>query len=176
MIGTKKFMRFAALFAMALLVIAAAPVSETDSGSGDEGKGASHLPLPRFASLRAGEVNMRAGPGTRYPIQWVLTREGMPVEIAAEYEVWRRVRDPSGDEGWVNRNGLSGKRAAIVTGVRDLHDDSDDASAVVAHLEDGATGQLLSCKKEWCRLKFEGIKGYLRKTDFWGAYPDETFN
>jgi len=171
----KKFIRFAALFPTALLIIAAAPVNENDNG-GDEGKNISHLPLPRFASLRSDEVNMRAGPGTRYPIEWVLTREAMPVEITEEYEVWRHVRDPSGDEGWVHRNGLSGKRMVIVTGVHDLHDNPDDASSVVAHLEDGAMGQLLSCKKEWCRLKFEGIKGYLPKSEFWGAYPGEVFN
>ncbi len=170
-----RFIRFAALFTLALFTMAASPVNENDNG-GEEGKGVSHLPLPRFASLRSDEVNMRAGPGTRYPIQWVLTREGMPVDITAEYEVWRRVRDAEGDEGWVHRNGLSGKRMALAAGVHDLHDDADDASAIVAHLEDGAMGQLLSCKKDWCRLKFEGIKGYLHKSEFWGAYPGETFN
>ena len=137
----------------------------------------SGLPVPRFAALRSGEVNMRTGPGTRYPIEWVFIHQGLPVEIIAEYEIWRRVREPDGTEGWVHKISLTGKRSAIVTGAsRDLRHDHDDKASVVAHLEVGAIGQLISCNPEWCKLKFNGIKGYLRKKDFWGAYPNEVFD
>jgi SH3-like domain-containing protein len=172
-------------------------------------KNQSGLPVPRFASFRSGEVNMRTGPGTRYPIEWVYNRQGLPVEITAEYDIWRRVRDPDGAEGWVHKNEISGRRAAIVAPIitpiaaaplqssktlppqqlpatipafRELHDSADDASDIIAHLEPGAIGQLVSCAKDWCKLKLNGIagiggvKGYVRKTDIWGAYPDETFN
>jgi SH3-like domain-containing protein len=143
----------------------------------DEADNTSHLPLPRFASLRSGEVNMRTGPGTRYPIEWVYTRRGLPVEVTAEYDVWRRVRDPEGVEGWVNKTELTGKRSAVVTGaLRELRNDKDDSASIAAHLEAGAIGQLLSCAQDWCKAKFGGVKGYLRKTDFWGAYPNETFD
>jgi len=120
---------------------------------------------------------MRTGPGTRYPIEWVYTRRGLPVEVIAEYDIWRRVRDPDGAEGWVNKTELTGRRAAIVIGApNELRDDKDDNAPVVAHLEVGAVGQLMSCAPDWCKLKFEGVKGYLRKIDFWGAYPGETFD
>lgn len=144
----------------------------------DADKGAaSGLALPRFASLRSDEANMRTGPGTRYPIEWVYKHKALPMEIVGEFEIWRRVRDPEGVEGWVHKSELSGKRMAIVTGAtRNLLDDSGNNAAVVAHLEIGSSGQILSCSKEWCRLKFDGIKGYLRKSEFWGAYPNETFN
>ena len=151
-------------------------IDETDNGEGSVKTG-SGLPIPRFASLRASDVNLRTGPGTRYPIDWVFTHQGMPVEITAEYEMWRRVRDAEGDEGWVHKNALSGKRAAIVTGgMRELRGDPDINAAIAAHLEVGAVGQLVSCAKDWCKLKFEGTRGYLRKTEFWGAYEAETFN
>ncbi len=137
----------------------------------------SHLPIPRFASLRSGEVNMRTGPGTRYPIAWVYTRRGLPVEVTAEYDIWRRVRDPEGVEGWINKTELTGKRSAVVTGSgHDMYDSRDDHAAIRAHLEAGATGQILSCAQEWCKVRFDGVKGYLRKADFWGAYPDEKFD
>lgn len=161
----------------------------------------SHLPLPRFATLRSAEVNMRTGPGTRYPIEWVYTRRGLPVEVIAEYDVWRRVRDSEGAEGWINRIELTGKRAAIVTSAspptpppipaaaaanaatpasttptHDLHDDADDGSTVIAHVQAGAIGDLISCAPVWCKLKFGDVKGYMRKSDFWGAYPDEKFD
>ena len=45
------------------------------AGPAEPGKPAAEgLPLPRFASLKSDQVNLRAGPGTRYPIQWVYNR------------------------------------------------------------------------------------------------------
>src|SRR6266446_1681609 len=79
-------------------------------------EGEASLPVPRFVSLHADKVNLRAGPGDRYPIEWVLTRKEMPVEIVAEFEHWRRVRDYQGTEGWVHERMLEGKRAVVVTG------------------------------------------------------------
>src|SRR5271170_753120 len=136
-------MKKAALMIMTITFLllsatARAAVNENDTESG---KGASGLPVPRFASLRSDGVNMRTGPGTRYPIDWVFAREGLPVEIIAEYEIWRRVRDPDGAEGWVHKNALSGKRTAIVTGnLRDMYNGTEPQSAIVAHLEPGTVG------------------------------------
>lgn len=174
----KNWIRFAAIPLLAL-ALGAAAVDEGDNAGdvkGTDGKGATGLPLPRFASLRVIEVNLRTGPGQRYPILWVFKRQGMPVEITAEYEMWRRVRDADGDEGWVHKNALSGKRAALLAAAHDLRRSDDDSSAAAAHLEAGVTGQILFCKKDWCRLKFDDVKGWLKKSDFWGAYPSEVFD
>ena len=76
------------------------------------------LPLPRFAALRSDEVNLRAGPGTRYPIEWIYKRRELPVQIQREFEVWRLVQDPDGIKGWVHQATLTGRRSFIVTGVR----------------------------------------------------------
>lgn len=158
---------------IAVVAFLSAPALAADDGA-TQGSG---LPLPRFASLHADEVNLRTGPGTRYPIEWVYKHPGIPVEITAEYEIWRRVRDAEGTEGWVHKMALTGKRTAIVTGMqRELRKREEIEAPILAHLEVGAVGQVISCSKAWCRLKFEGIKGYLPKTDFWGAYPNETFD
>jgi SH3-like domain-containing protein len=169
---------FRSLFLVFILMISAWAAAEAASEGDENNTGTSGLPLPRFASLRASDVNMRTGPGTRYPIEWVLTRQGMPVEITAEYEVWRRVRDPDGDEGWVHKNALSGRRAALVTGkgVHELRDDDNDQAPLVAHLTESATGRILKCEKDWCKLDFSGHRGWLKKSEFWGAYPGEIFD
>ena len=157
---------------LVLLIVLAPPAF-----AGEEADNGSHLPIPRFASLRSGEVNLRTGPGTRYPIAWVYTRKNLPVEVTAEYDIWRRVRDPDGIEGWVNKTELTGKREVLVTGGNhELRDSHDDQAAITAHLEAGAMGQLVSCELDWCKLKFDGVKGYLRKSDFWGTYPNEIFD
>ena len=85
--------------------------------------------LPRFVSLRSDQVNLRVGPGENYPIEWVLTRKEMPVEIVKEFENWRMIRDWQGTEGWVHERMLTGKRAVVVKGgIRTLHRQPDPAS------------------------------------------------
>ena len=64
-----------------------------------EGSG---LPLPRFVSLRADQVNLRTGPGVQYPVEWVYQRKDLPVEIIAEYRTWRKIRDWQSTQGWVH--------------------------------------------------------------------------
>src|SRR6476619_5559562 len=61
----------------------------------------SGLPVPRYVSLKSDHVNVRAGPTKDNDVAWVYTRSGLPVEITAEFENWRRVRDSEGSEGWV---------------------------------------------------------------------------
>ncbi|GAA4505194.1 SH3 domain-containing protein [Gluconacetobacter tumulicola] len=75
------------------------------------------LPLPRFAALRADEVNMRSGPGQRYPIEWVYHRRDLPVKIEREFDVWRLVEDSDGQKGWVHQATLVGTRSFVITGL-----------------------------------------------------------
>ena len=84
--------------------VPAAPLKGSNTG----------LPLPRFASLRADAVNLRSGPGTRYPIQWVYKRRDLPVEIEREFDVWRLVQDSDGVKGWVHQATLVGTRSFVV--------------------------------------------------------------
>ncbi|GAN68731.1 hypothetical protein AA0473_0651 [Acetobacter orleanensis NRIC 0473] len=74
------------------------------------------LPLPRYAALRSDEVNMRAGPGRRFPILWVYHRRGMPMRIEREFDVWRLVEDSTGQKGWIQQATLAGGRDFLVPG------------------------------------------------------------
>jgi SH3-like domain-containing protein len=151
-----------------LLLTAAIPVAAEPEGSG--------LPLPRYVSLRADEVNMRIGPGKQYPIDWVYQRRGLPMEVVAEYYTWRRVRDWRGAEGWIHSSMLSGRRSFIVTGeMRTLMAEPTETSPRVAIVEPGVVGNLLECQKDksWCRVEVEGFNGWLRREDFWGVHESE---
>ncbi|EGG77944.1 aspartyl-tRNA synthetase [Gluconacetobacter sp. SXCC-1] len=75
------------------------------------------LPLPRFAAFRADEVNLRTGPGQRYPIDWVYHRRGLPVKIEREFDVWRLVEDSDGQKGWVHQATLVGTRTFVIPGL-----------------------------------------------------------
>ncbi|MCH7931302.1 MAG: SH3 domain-containing protein [Proteobacteria bacterium] len=154
--------RVAAALALTVAVLDAAPA----------GEGAALL--PRFASLRSDEVNLRAGPGTQYPVEWVFQRRYLPVEIVAEYEQWRRVRDVDGSEGWVHKSLLSGRRSILVTGgVRTLYRRPDAASAPELRAEPGVVGRLVACDGGWCRVEIAGATGWLPRAHLWGVHADE---
>jgi len=132
------------------------------------------LPIPRFVSLRSNEVNLRTGPGTTYPVDWVFVRRGLPVEIIAEFDVWRKIRDWQGTVGWVHQSMLDGRRMARITGAeRELHSEPAEAGSVVVRLAPGVIGRLLECEAKWCEIDAEGYRGWLKRDEFWGTYPDE---
>jgi SH3-like domain-containing protein len=136
-----------------------------------------NLPLPRFVSLKGNEGNARRGPGLTHRIDWVFTRSGMPLRITAEYENWRRVEDAEGAGGWVHYSLLSGARTALVTlDMAEFRDAPTDDATVVAQAETGVIGRILACQPDWCRLAFEGQRGWVRKAAIWGVAADETFD
>ncbi len=128
----------------------------------------------RYMTLRASEVNLRAGPGEQYPIQWVYRRKGLPVEVLGKSDVWRKIRDWQGTEGWVHERMLTGTRDVIVRGaVRSLRRDADPASDIVARAEPGVIAKLLECRGAWCRVETSDIRGWLGRNELWGVDPDE---
>ena len=137
---------------------------------------ATDLPTPRFVSLRADKVNVRTGPGVRYPIVWVFQRRGQPVEVTAEYDLWRRIRDVDGAFGWVHTSLLSGERSVVVAGLSTLYRRPDGGSVPVARAEPGVLGRVLACSGAWCRLALGSLRGWTRRTNLWGIYPGEEFD
>jgi SH3-like domain-containing protein len=135
--------------------------------------------LPRFASLRSDEVNMRAGPGTRYRIDWVYKRRDLPVEIEREFDVWRWVRDADGIQGWVHQATLMGRRSFIVQKTQaTLRSEASDTASAVAVLKPGVIGRIRSCPAAsgWCDVQTGSYRGYLKRDAFWGLLPGETIN
>ena len=133
------------------------------------------LPVPRFVSLGADEVHLRFGPGREYPIRWVLARKGLPVEIVAEVDTWRKVKLHDDDEGWIHSSLLSSRRTAMIKDeIAELRRTPSDDARVVLRAEPGVVGELLDCEGEWCRIDIQGRRGWLRRTAFWGVLPEET--
>ncbi|MCH8683989.1 SH3 domain-containing protein [Pedomonas mirosovicensis] len=161
------------------LAVQAAPAAAQGTAGDEDGAKASEtgLPLPRFVSLGASEVNLRTGPDRRYPIAWVYKRRGLPVEIIQEYGVWRRIRDVEGVEGWVNRHLLSNERTAYVTAqVRTLYARPESGSAAVWRVEPGVVAKIVLCEEDWCQLNIGGRTGWIRRNEIWGVYPRETID
>ena len=138
----------------------------------------SGLPIPRFVSLKSDRVNVRSGPNKDQEVRWVYTRAGMPVEITAEFENWRRIRDWEGAEGWVYHSLLSGKRSAVVVPtLKDelvpLYESPDLEATVAASLQPGVLTQIKGCTGKWCQVSGKSFSGWIVQERLWGAYPNE---
>ena len=144
-------------------------------GAAPRAIGPSGLPLPRYASLKAKRVNVRVGPGTAYPVEWTYVKRRLPVEIYQEYGNWRRIRDWSGNDGWVFGPLLSGRRTALVApwskGPNVPLRTGPASSGTRALLEPRVLVDLLSCDGDWCRVAVGKLSGFLKQTRLWGVYP-----
>lgn len=169
----------AMVFAGAMLC---APLSASFSANAAGPTGAvSGLPIPRYVSLKSDHVNVRVGPTKDNDVSWIYTRAGLPVEVTAEYENWRRVRDSEGAEGWVYHSLLSGRRTAVVTmkskdELASLYDRADPTSAVAARLQPGVVAQVKRCNAGWCHISGDGFDGWIEQQRLWGVYADEKVN
>lgn len=157
-----------------------APGDTTASiGTAARSVGPSGLPIPRFVSLKAEKVNVRRGPSSDHAVSWVFNRKGMPVEIVAEFENWRRIRDSDGEEGWILQNMLSGKRTAMIAPWRKgqalgLHQEARAESGLVAMLSAGVIAEVEDCSGSWCHVSAGGYDGWVEQSMLWGVYPGES--
>lgn len=136
------------------------------------------FPLPRFVSLASDKVYLRIGPGTKYPVLWEYQRKGLPVEIVMEFDVWRKIKDHEGTQGWVHKSLLSGKRTAI-----SAHDDlieikrkPESKSRLMAYAEPKSVLSLEECMPQWCRIEAQGYSGFVERKYLWGIYENETID
>ena len=171
--------RFCSVMALVCTWLSAS-VSPSHSAK-DTPQTASGLPVPRYVSLKSDHVNVRAGPTKDNDVAWVYTRAGLPVEITAEFENWRRVRDSEGAEGWVYHSLLSGRRTAVDTmkhkdEYAPINDRPDPDSAVAAKLQAGVVTQVKKCAANWCRVIGNGFDGWIQQERLWGVYSDEQVN
>lgn len=129
--------------------------------------------LPRFVSIKSDDANIRTGPGKRYPVKWQITRKNVPVEVITEFEQWRKIRDVSGDEGWVHQGMLSSNRYVIFESQQVVRRSDSQSSRPVAKLESGVIARLKTCTEEWCQVEVNDISGWAPRKDIWGVYPHE---
>lgn len=158
---------------LALLMISFSPVQA--QGPADEGE--TGLTIPRFVSLRSNHINARSGPGARYPIEWVYMQKSAPVEIIAEFELWRKIKDWQGSESWVHKSMLSGKRSVkvITPGENNVYAKDDFKAKIIAKVEDEVVGEIEKCpvNNSFCKIKFASITGWMPRQNLYGIYPEE---
>lgn len=174
-------MRFRSL--LILLILTTYSISYGASIGPDSG-----LPLPRYASVRVLDANMRNGPSKQYPILWNYQAKGMPVLIIEEHEHWRKVRTIGGEEGWFHISLLSSVRTVIFKRAENydvpllqkmkknesiLLRRARPDSFPIARIADNTIGILIKCDLQWCKVRVNNALGWTRKINLWGVMEEE---
>ena len=132
-----------------------------------------------FASLRASETNVRAGPGSQYPIKFTFKLRSLPVKVISEYDNWSEIKDYDGDTGWVNQNLVTKKRTVIIRTAKsfvNLYSKPSEKSKVLLRLENDVVGDFIKCNLEYCGIKVVGKKGWINKKEIWGVDENDIEN
>ena len=122
-----------------------------------------------FRTLRNDKVNLRQGPSFDYPIKIFYKKKFLPVLIQERSDNFRKIRDHENNTGWVHISQLSKKKAAIVIDDNSiLFNDSTIYSNPVAILKKGRLVKINKCKDNWCKIKTDEFKGWVKKENLWG--------
>ena len=136
----------------------------------------SGLPIPRFVSLKSGDVNVRVGPGKRYPIRWSYHRLRLPVQIIEEFAHWRKIQDYEGATGWVHKGVVDGKRTIMIMDKpQNLYAQPEATGEPVMRAAPLVIGFVKECQPDWCRVEIQDRKAWIRKVDIWGVTREEVF-
>ena len=127
--------------------------------------------MPRYVSTKFSTVNARSGPGDDFRLVWTYRARGLPLQVIAETEDWRRVCDPEGGVAWVHRRTVGAARTVLRASPRELPlrrrpSETAGASAVLAGR---AIAQLKRCDKGWCRVSADKAEGWVRQGEVWGT-------
>ena len=134
--------------------------------------------IPRFVSLKSNDVNLRIGSSTNYPIILKYTIKAMPVEIIDEYQVWRKINDIEGNQGWIHKTLIQGDRYAIIN---QQYNSSVQIYSIPKGNKIGKIGKfnivkINTCLLKWCQINYKQFKGWVNKENLWGVYKDEKIN
>ncbi|HZC15694.1 MAG TPA: SH3 domain-containing protein [Caulobacteraceae bacterium] len=131
----------------------------------------SGLPVPRYVSLKFDVVNARSGPGDDHRLLWVYHVRGLPVQVVAENNEWRRICDPDGSLSWVHERTTDGHRTVMRTqaGPAPILDRPRHDGIVTAYLASRALAAVERCARGWCKVHVGTASGWINASDVWGA-------
>jgi len=116
-----------------------------------------------FLTLRNDKVNLRLGPSFNYPIKIIYKKKYLPVLIKDKSENFRKIQDHENNSGWIHISQLSKKKSGITNENLILYKRPTMYSKPIANIETGRLLIISKCKENWCKIKTEKYKGWVKK-------------
>ena len=140
--------------------------------------GSSGLKLPRFASTKSDESNLRVGASIDYPKKLTYIIQNTPLKIIKEHEKWRKIIDIDGNQGWLHKSLLKGNRYGII---KTYHNQPAQIYNKPMGITTGIIGnrniiKINKCFSLWCFISYNKFSGWINKKNIWGVYEEEEFN
>lgn len=136
-------------------------------------------PESYYASIKSDEANVRSGPSVKYPINWQYQKSGWPVKVTASFNQWSKISDINGEAGWIHESMITRKRRVVVqaenNGVQQIYRLPLNSSSLVMIAENGVVADLLECKKNWCKIEKDDLKGWILAKYLWGVDANEEY-
>ena len=124
-----------------------------------------------FRTLRYDVVNLRQGPGKDYPIKIFYKKKFLPVLILDSSDNFMKIRDHENNTGWIHISQLSKKKAAIVIDDELIVFNKPSVySTPTVILKKGRLSNIIKCTEDWCKIKIDEYKGWVKKTSLWGLF------
>ena len=123
---------------------------------------------PKYASLKKDRVYLRWNASFDAPIKFIYQKKNLPILIIDKYDVWKKVRDIEGMEGWIHTSMISNKKTFINNKEQNLLKYKDNSNIVKAIVKRGVVGKILSCDEIFCKVKVKTYKGWVKKKYLWG--------
>jgi SH3-like domain-containing protein len=164
----KGAMRIGPLLLAALLAFSAGGVAVAADAERSTPSG---LPVPRYVSLKVDPAFARAGPSEDHRVLWVYHARGLPVQVVAETQFWRRICDPQGSLVWVHTRVIDGRRTVMQTQKANipLRASPKPNARIRAYMVPRSIGALDRCSGGWCKVKVGSVEGWAPEGALWGT-------
>ena len=122
-----------------------------------------------FLSLKKNKVNVRYGPSFESPVKFVYKKINLPIKQIDKKDNWRRIIDLKNNSGWIHRSQLKPINSIIPLEEKFLFKKPTNFSKPIARIEKGRVLVIQKCVKEWCKVKSENFKGWIKTNNIWGV-------
>ncbi|OUW63829.1 MAG: hypothetical protein CBD61_01605 [Pelagibacteraceae bacterium TMED201] len=121
-----------------------------------------------FLSLKKNKVNVRYGPSLESPIKYIYKKINLPIKQIDKKENFRRIIDHKKNSGWIHISQLKKINSVIPLKDKILFKNPSNFSEPLARIEKGKVLVIQKCENNWCKIKTEKFKGWIKKSNIWG--------
>ena len=121
-----------------------------------------------FLSLKKNKVNVRYGPSFDSPIKYIYKKINLPIKQIDKKENWRRIIDFKNNSGWIHSSQLKKVNSLIPLEDKILFKNPSNFSKPIAKIKKGRVLVLIKCENNWCKIKTDKFKGWIKTQNIWG--------
>ena len=122
-----------------------------------------------FLSLKKNKVNVRYRPSFESPVKFIYKKINLPIKQIDKKENWRRIIDLKNNSGWIHQSQLKKVNSIISLEDKILFKKPSKFSKPLAKIKRGRVLIYQKCENDWCKVKSEKFKGWVKIDNIWGS-------